>query len=64
MTDPPQRCAICARPPDKVNCSVGECSHIDCPHRRRCWSDGLKTTRSADLPDDSLAHLFDNPEAP
>jgi hypothetical protein len=33
-------CATCGRDPAKVNTWFAECSHVDCPHRRKAWSDG------------------------
>lgn len=32
-------CTVCHRDPKRVNSAVAECSHVDCPHRRRAWSD-------------------------
>lgn len=28
-------CAVCLRDEQRVNSDVAECSHIECPHRRR-----------------------------
>lgn len=36
MTTP---CAVCHRNPKRMNSAVAECSHVDCPHRGRAWSD-------------------------
>lgn len=36
MTTP---CTVCRRNPERMNSAVAECSHVDCPHRRRVWSD-------------------------
>ena len=36
MTD---RCAVCKRDPARANGELAECSHIDCPHRRKAWSE-------------------------
>jgi len=34
------RCAVCSRDPDRMNNGRdSECSHVDCPHRRRAWSE-------------------------
>lgn len=33
------RCVVCAREPARINNHMGECSHVDCPHRRRAWSE-------------------------
>ncbi len=32
-------CAVCARDPERMNSEFAECSHVDCPHRRRAWSE-------------------------
>lgn len=32
-------CNTCARDPGRMNSDFAECSHIDCPHRRRAWSE-------------------------
>lgn len=37
MADP--RCKTCDRQPKRMNSAVAECSHVDCPHRRTCWSE-------------------------
>lgn len=34
-----ERCAICSRDPKRMNSAAAECSHVDCPHRRRAWSE-------------------------
>lgn len=40
MTKPPVTlCAVCNRDPKRMNSAVAECSHCDCPHRRRAWSE-------------------------
>jgi len=36
---PPERCSICGRDPEHMNSDIAECSHVDCQHRRRCWSE-------------------------
>lgn len=36
---PPDKCDVCGRNPATMNSDVAECSHVDCPHRRRAWSD-------------------------
>lgn len=36
---PPATCSTCNRDPARMNSAVAECSHVDCPHRRRAWSD-------------------------
>lgn len=33
------KCAICGRDPKRMNSAFAECSHVDCPHRRRAWSE-------------------------
>ena len=32
-------CPVCWRDPATRNNAVAECSHVDCPHRRHCWSE-------------------------
>lgn len=34
-----QVCGVCQRPPERVNNEMAECSHVECPHRRRAWSE-------------------------
>lgn len=36
---PPAKCAVCQRSPERMNSAFSECSHVDCPHRRRAWSE-------------------------
>ena len=33
------KCSTCSRDPARMNSEVAECSHCDCPHRRRAWSE-------------------------
>lgn len=33
------QCIICSRYPARMNSEVAECSHVDCPHRRKAWSE-------------------------
>lgn len=39
MSDQPSTCNLCKRDPARMNSSVSECSHRDCPHRRKAWSE-------------------------
>lgn len=32
-------CTTCNRDPKRMNSAWDECSHPDCPHRRRAWSE-------------------------
>lgn len=32
-------CQTCHRDSKRVNSDWSECSHVDCPHRRRAWSE-------------------------
>jgi hypothetical protein len=32
-------CNVCNRDAERMNSVVAECSHIQCPHRRRAWSE-------------------------
>jgi hypothetical protein len=34
-----EKCATCKRDPERMNSSWSECSHPECPHRRRAWSE-------------------------
>lgn len=35
----PAKCGVCQRDPERMNSTFSECSHVDCPHRRRAWSE-------------------------
>lgn len=39
-------CRTCNRNPERVNSAVAECSHVDCPHRRRAWSERPQPVRT------------------
>lgn len=39
MSKPAEKCAVCARDPKRMNSTFAECSHPDCSHRRKAWSD-------------------------
>ena len=65
MKETPGSCVVCLRDPERVNGWFAECSHVECPHRRSCWSErptpqALKQERQRD----PLRGLFDDPEAP
>ncbi len=32
-------CKVCQRDPERMNSDIAECSHVDCPHRRKAWSE-------------------------
>lgn len=32
-------CQTCHRDSKRANSDWAECSHVDCPHRRRAWSE-------------------------
>ena len=54
---------VCGRDPRRVNDMLHECSHVDCPTRRRCWSDGTPHHhQQAREVDPDIARLFDNPD--
>jgi hypothetical protein len=36
----PSVCTTCNRDPARVNNDFAECSHIECTHRERSWSNG------------------------
>ena len=44
MTDKPTLCTVCNRDPARMNSAFAECSHVDCPHRRKQWSKRLEPT--------------------
>jgi hypothetical protein len=62
------RCGTCQRDSERMNSSVSECSHIDCPHRRKAWSERptvselfrgpwpTKTEDADPIPLDKVAH--------
>jgi hypothetical protein len=39
MSKKPVMCETCNRDPKRMNSDIAECSHPDCPHRRKAWSD-------------------------
>lgn len=43
MTTKP-KCKVCSRDPATTNTTFKECSHIDCPYRRRAWSERPEPT--------------------
>lgn len=42
-----ERCDECGRNPRTINSDMSECSVIECPHRRRCWSDSTPPRQAA-----------------
>ena len=32
-------CPTCNRDPKRMNSEFAECSHVECPNRRRAWSE-------------------------
>ena len=34
-----KKCSVCNRDPERMNSEYAECSHCDCPHRRKAWSE-------------------------
>ena len=58
-----ERCTECGRNPRTINSDMSECSVIDCPHRRRCWSDGTglaqRQARPPSGPGEPFDRLFD-----
>lgn len=34
-----EKCNVCSRDPNRMNSEIAECSHPDCPHRRKAWSE-------------------------
>ncbi len=58
-----QPCVICQRKPADVLNDFAECSHVDCPHRRCCWSNGTGLAeRRAPVDTEAFAHLFETVE--
>jgi hypothetical protein len=45
------KCAVCQRPPERMNSTMAECSHVDCPHRRTAWSERPKPERKRAYPE-------------
>lgn len=37
-----ERCDECGRNPRLINSDMSECSVVECPHRRRCSSEGAQ----------------------
>ena len=33
------KCIVCNRNPERMNSEIAECSHVDCPTRRKAWSE-------------------------
>lgn len=33
------KCVVCQRDPQRTNNTIYECSHVDCPSRRKAWSE-------------------------
>lgn len=58
-----EKCKTCSRDPKKQTGELWECSHPDCPHRRRAWSDrppAPKTQAVAKIRP-AAERLLDNP---
>jgi len=57
-------CYVCQRDPALVNSERSECSHVDCPHRRKAWSERPQPIREVERAENStLDGLFDEPES-
>ena len=39
-----EKCITCQRSPERMNSDIAECSHVDCPHRRKAWSERPEPT--------------------
>lgn len=37
-------CTVCQRNPERMNSDIAECSHVDCPNRRKAWSERPQPT--------------------
>lgn len=61
-------CAVCQRDEKRMNSEVAECSHVECPHRRRLTAmsrrDASAEIDAARAFERSLERLFDNPFEP
>lgn len=57
----PVICMVCNRNPKSVNCFGGECSHCECPHRKRGPRVSNTYTPPVELRDERDA-LFDKQE--
>ena len=44
------QCVVCRRDPARVNNEVAECSHMDCLHRRKAWSERPVAVRTGPWP--------------
>lgn len=62
--DPKRSCDLCGKDPAKMDREFGwECSHVDCPCRRKCWSNGVgHHYRKPKKQPDPLGPLFDKTE--
>lgn len=62
MTQPTTVCCVCHKTPNTHNNVLWECSHADCPHRRKAWSERPEPhIYDKDTPH-PLDTLFDKPE--
>ena len=59
----PGNCVTCGRNPERMNSAIAECFHIECRHRRVCWSDRVMPERWVpDAVADPMGAHFDNLE--
>ncbi|MEY2655322.1 MAG: hypothetical protein RLZZ524_2350 [Pseudomonadota bacterium] len=54
-----QRCTVCQHDPAKRNNEFSECSHPDCPHRRKSWSERPEHYRARETFTNPLDEHFD-----
>ena len=65
----PGDCSTCAKTAARIEAmreeEDWECSHVECPRRRKCWSGGVRaaTHEQQFPPRDGIEKLFDSAEA-
>lgn len=47
MTTNSEACGVCHRDPKRMNSDIAECSHVDCPSRRKAWSERPEPARAS-----------------
>jgi hypothetical protein len=51
------KCETCYRDPERMNSEYSECSHADCPHRRKAWSDRERPQFKGPWPKKDMDHV-------
>ena len=56
-----EKCQVCQRDPQRMNSEFAECSHVDCPNRRKAWSERPRPATKHPSPKkkDHLDDFFD-----